>query len=254
MKKILFAILSALSINASYASDCSKAMGNNIEYTICQSPQLKRLDNLLNENYKNLFTDSYGFDEAGKQSTKADQRAWLAKRNACGQGSGDTYECIEEAYKTRIQEICDIPVASGVNPCVSVEAMVNAPEPKAAPVAAPDPGPLPDMQDGPAPFELKVGKSGVQITSLVDAITINKLRFNRGNCEYIDVNRIRELYSKYKDLPYSGEGYAIWKTKNGYLKYGEQQKWGLAKSCNIREVIVETNLGAWTMTVAPNSN
>ncbi|MFO1349113.1 MAG: hypothetical protein U1F12_11105 [Pseudomonadales bacterium] len=93
--------------------DCAKA-ATSIEKMICSDTYIGNLDGILSHNYKALFGDEYGFDEAGKKSTKDEQKAWMVKRNACA-----TKECVIDAYKSRIDEICEIPVASGVNDCQS---------------------------------------------------------------------------------------------------------------------------------------
>lgn len=93
--------------------DCAKA-GTEIEKMICSDPYVGNLDGILSRDYKALFGAEYGFDEAGKKATRDEQKAWMAKRNACA-----TKECVIDAYKSRIDEICEVPVASGVNDCQS---------------------------------------------------------------------------------------------------------------------------------------
>lgn len=93
--------------------DCAKA-ATSIEKMICSDTYIGNLDGILSQNYKALFGDEYGFDDAGKKSTKDEQKAWMVKRNACA-----TKECVIDAYKSRIDEICDITIVDGAYQCQS---------------------------------------------------------------------------------------------------------------------------------------
>lgn len=93
--------------------DCAKA-ATSIEKMICSDTYIGNLDGILSQNYKALFGDEYGFDDAGKKSTRNEQKAWMVKRNACA-----TKECVIDAYKSRIDEICDITIVDGAYQCQS---------------------------------------------------------------------------------------------------------------------------------------
>lgn len=91
--------------------DCSKAC-TPVEKMICSNSLLGRLDVALTNNYKLMISANIG--DGAKQHLKATQKEWLAFRNGCA----DT-DCLEAAYRSRIDEICDYPVVSGVHPMCS---------------------------------------------------------------------------------------------------------------------------------------
>jgi len=117
IRSVFSLIIVSFSISA-YAEpsfNCAKA-STNIEKMICTDKYLGDLDGLLASDYKALFSDQYGFDAAGAKSTKAEQKQWMAKRNSC-----TNRDCVVDAYKSRIDEICEIPVISGAHQCQSWE-------------------------------------------------------------------------------------------------------------------------------------
>lgn len=87
---------------------------------ICADSHLGSLDGLLATNYGALFGSTYGLDEEGIKQVKLAQKEWMKKRNAC-----TTTECVASAYKSRIEEICETPVVSGVNYCQSWDSLEN---------------------------------------------------------------------------------------------------------------------------------
>lgn len=99
--------------------DCSKA-STSVEKMICADSHLGSLDGLLATNYGALFGSTYGLDEEGIKQVKLAQKEWMKKRNAC-----TTTECVASAYKSRIEEICETPVVSGVNYCQSWDSLEN---------------------------------------------------------------------------------------------------------------------------------
>ena len=122
MKKYgLLVLLSAFYIcaHAEPSFDCSKA-STSVEKMICADSHLGNLDGLLATNYGALFGSTYGLDEEGSKQVKLSQKEWMKKRNAC-----TTTECVASAYKSRIEEICEIPVVSGVNYCQSWDSLEN---------------------------------------------------------------------------------------------------------------------------------
>ena len=80
------------SIAASF--DCSKA-ATAVEIAICNSPSLSGLDSDVASSYKNLLATS-----PDKKQVKAEQRAWLVRRNTCKDNP-----CIEGLYFSRLDEL-----------------------------------------------------------------------------------------------------------------------------------------------------
>jgi uncharacterized protein len=52
--------------------------------------------------------------DGAKQHLKKTQRDWMAHRNSCADNA-----CLEAMYRSRIDEICDYSVISGVHPMCS---------------------------------------------------------------------------------------------------------------------------------------
>lgn len=102
-----------LSLNAQAVSfDCNKA-STTVEKEICSDPLLGKLDDALAQNYKHMLAANIG--DGARQDLKATQRKWLAIRNKCTNKS-----CLVDAYRQRVDEVCDYPVISGVHPgCTS---------------------------------------------------------------------------------------------------------------------------------------
>ena len=114
MKKPLLAILSILGTcllftPANAASfDCSKA-ATWVEKTVCESPELSKLDDTMAKKFKsNLATYSdYEDSKAFKNRTIATQRTWLTfQRNTC-----KSEECLLREYKEYIEEQTNYGVA-----------------------------------------------------------------------------------------------------------------------------------------------
>lgn len=113
---LLLASLS-MSFAAGAASfDCDKA-ATFVEKEICTNLVLSRLDDALGENYRFMIASDIGADTRVAQ--KAEQKAWLRRRNAC-----TDYPCIEKLYRARIDQLCEVPVLTGVHPpCTLSEAI-----------------------------------------------------------------------------------------------------------------------------------
>lgn len=89
--------------------DCSKASTFS-EKAICSEPLLGKLDGALSENYKSMLASNIG--EGARTDLKATQRKWLsAERNKCTDN-----QCLVNAYRKRMDEVCDYPVISGAHP------------------------------------------------------------------------------------------------------------------------------------------
>ena len=111
--RIIPAIIGSVTLTVNAASfDCGKA-GTNIEKQICNSDQLSQLDEDLARKYKILMAS---VDEGLKNDLKKDQKSWLAKRNSCNNSA-----CIEEAYKSRINELCQNIILARLDECKSLE-------------------------------------------------------------------------------------------------------------------------------------
>lgn len=88
--------------------DCAKASTFS-EKTICTDTLLGKLDGALAENYKYMLASDIG--DGARNDLKATQRKWLAERNKCADN-----QCLADAYRKRINEVCEYPVISGVHP------------------------------------------------------------------------------------------------------------------------------------------
>jgi uncharacterized protein len=67
----------------------SQAQLNEAERTICSSDDLRRLDRQLNETFRRSDVST------------ASERAWVARRNECGNSQG----CLERVYRERIRDL-----------------------------------------------------------------------------------------------------------------------------------------------------
>jgi uncharacterized protein len=105
----------AVTMNAQAASfNCAKA-STFVEKEICHNPYLSKLDEVMATNYKYMLASAIG--EGAAKDLKQTQKQWLGQRNSC-----TTSDCIEKAYLTRIDEICEYPVISGIHPeCLSAD-------------------------------------------------------------------------------------------------------------------------------------
>lgn len=88
--------------------DCQKA-GTTIEKQICSDDYLSGLDDLLGSNYKKMMASNIG--SGAQENLKSTQLQWLRSRNRC-----QDRQCLVNAYKVRIEEICAYPVISGMHP------------------------------------------------------------------------------------------------------------------------------------------
>jgi uncharacterized protein len=109
--KILYALAIFL-ISSSFAFavsfNCKKAT-TFAEKEICNDPLLGKLDDVLSENYKFMLASNIG--EGAKKDIKTTQKIWLANRDKC-----TDKQCLVDIYRRRVDEVCDYPVITGVNP------------------------------------------------------------------------------------------------------------------------------------------
>lgn len=98
--------------------DCSLASG--VESTVCDDPVLSKLDEALASNYRSMM--GAGIGPGAKSSLRIEQRRWIVKRNAC-----QTRDCLLKAYVERVDEVCDIPVITGIHPaCTEADDVISA--------------------------------------------------------------------------------------------------------------------------------
>lgn len=106
---IIGALLCATAIYGHAASfNCAKST-TSVEKAICGNKTISRLDDTLSSNFKQMSAANIG--DSTRKNLKASQKSWLRQRNEC-----KTDRCIETLYRSRIDEICEIPVISGVYP------------------------------------------------------------------------------------------------------------------------------------------
>jgi uncharacterized protein YecT (DUF1311 family) len=88
--------------------DCAKA-STFAEKSICTDTLLGKFDGALAENYKYMLASDIG--DGARNDLKATQRKWLLERNKCTDN-----QCLANAYRKRIDEVCEYPVVSGLHP------------------------------------------------------------------------------------------------------------------------------------------
>lgn len=69
--------------------------------TVCMRPRLGALDERLDSWYRRALVRAGYFDQT--QWLRAEQRAWLARRDACGTSFG----CLRRVYLGRIRQLTD---------------------------------------------------------------------------------------------------------------------------------------------------
>ncbi|MGD9670682.1 MAG: lysozyme inhibitor LprI family protein [Hyphomicrobiaceae bacterium] len=99
----LAAAFSAYQTPASAASfSCMNAEEMNAaEQTICDSHRLGALDERLDSWYRRALIRAGYFEQTAQ--VRADQRDWLAQRDACGADD----DCLRRAYRSRIRQLKD---------------------------------------------------------------------------------------------------------------------------------------------------
>lgn len=100
---------SSVALAAGTAFNCAKA-SSTVEKTICGSELLGNLDLALSKNYQSMMAVS-GDLPGGAQDLRSEQKAWIAKRNKC-----TSEKCLVDAYRARIDDVCDVPMIKGVHP------------------------------------------------------------------------------------------------------------------------------------------
>jgi uncharacterized protein len=107
---VLLVVMIASPWASATSFDCRKA-ATDAEKTVCGSALLGKLDDALSTNYRNMLTGDLG---DGGKDLKREQKEWMHKRNAC-----KSEKCLVDAYRSRVDEICNTAVVTGVHPdCV----------------------------------------------------------------------------------------------------------------------------------------
>jgi uncharacterized protein len=97
MKQIAWIIFGCLALTASSLAasfDCSKAV-TTVEHLICDNPEISKLDDELNAQYKLALQD-----HTRAEATKFSQKQWLHERNLCL-----TTVCLRANYIDRIEHL-----------------------------------------------------------------------------------------------------------------------------------------------------
>lgn len=103
----------------SYSINCDKAITFS-EKSICGDDVLMLLDKTMNLYYKSMLGSNIGL--GAHEKLKATQRQWLLERNRCV-----NKECVFDLYKSRLGNICDYPVITGVHPvCDDYDAVIKS--------------------------------------------------------------------------------------------------------------------------------
>jgi len=114
---ILFTLIIFSPLANAVSFDCKKA-ASFVEHEICNDSLLGRLDDALSENYSYMLASDIG--SGAKKDLKKTQKSWLSARNMCTNN-----KCILDAYRKRIDEVCEYPVISGVHPMCTSSDSIN---------------------------------------------------------------------------------------------------------------------------------
>lgn len=107
-----------LSHSGAGAMNCAQAK-TDVEKKICASDVLNDLDVALNRNYTGMIHSDIG--DGARAYLRSSQRQWLKKRNACA-----NEECLLKLYAVRVDEVCEMPVISGIHAiCETAETVLN---------------------------------------------------------------------------------------------------------------------------------
>ena len=96
--------------------DCKKA-ATFAERTVCADTLLGSLDDALAQNYRHMRAANIG--SGALKDLQATQKSWLSVRDQC-----KDKQCLIDAYRKRIDQVCDYPVLSGMHPiCVESDSI-----------------------------------------------------------------------------------------------------------------------------------
>lgn len=116
MKKLfsLFTFIFLCSVSHAVSFDCLGAT-TFVEKAICTDPLLGKMDDTLSENYRYMLSSNIG--DGAKKDLRVTQKKWLSERNKCTNN-----KCVADAYRERVDQVCDYPVISGAHPvCTSAD-------------------------------------------------------------------------------------------------------------------------------------
>jgi uncharacterized protein len=120
MRRRAFLLMVSLGLPATGQAasfDCSKA-STSVEKLICDTPVLGKLDEAMAQNFKSMLASNIG--DGARNDLRATQKRWISERNSCS-----SVQCLEGAYRTRVDTICDYPVLSGVHPSCIYETEIT---------------------------------------------------------------------------------------------------------------------------------
>lgn len=102
------------SVNWKPSFDCAKAT-TAVEKMICNEPLVGKLDGALASNYKTMMAADIG--DVARDELKSTQKQWMTNRNNCADS-----QCLINAYKARVDEVCEYPVLTSIHPdCVMAD-------------------------------------------------------------------------------------------------------------------------------------
>jgi uncharacterized protein len=103
MSALLVPLLLSISVNAAPREqpsfDCGKAASVS-EKTICANAELSRLDFQLGRTWERLLL-AFDIDPVQQPQMRKDQRAWIARRQECGEDAN----CIGKLYRDRLSTL-----------------------------------------------------------------------------------------------------------------------------------------------------
>jgi uncharacterized protein len=103
---LVFGIFNILNANAFAAGiDCQQAV-TKVDKIICESPDLLQKDQRLNEISKANIV-SLSSDDRGANQLRAEERAWIVRRNRC-----DDQSCLSNVYDQRISVLSKLNATS----------------------------------------------------------------------------------------------------------------------------------------------
>jgi uncharacterized protein len=109
LKVLIFhaSLVATCSFAQTASFDCTKAL-SFAEKTVCSNPVLGKLDTALAVNYQRMLASNIG--NGASKDLRLTQKRWLTERNQC-----KTAQCLENAYRKRVDEVCEYPVISGIH-------------------------------------------------------------------------------------------------------------------------------------------
>lgn len=231
-------LLNPVLVMAAPSFDCAKAQ-TIVENSICDDEKLGKLDEMLSANYKAVMAVAKATDVASAEKVKRDQKEWMQERDQC-----TDINCITVAYVDRVNGICERAMIAGLD----VEDCTKFNPDEGLSEESPPPQPAVSQQ---LPLEVRWESGYLYLTATADAVTVNKITVNRGNCKTYDLkeerNKAAREIAQYPNK--KGELYYRGAIHTGILKFGETERFITVITCNPRELIIDTDQGSWTVTL-----